>query len=184
MNKLLFALLITVAIAFLELAPTTLAQTPDGESNMNTDDLTAVARIRVRNSPSEAFSAFADADKMSKFWFTRRDDGLKAGEPSTWYVGAAADAFSFDVRVIEVNHPDRIVIEWENGDEYTQVSWSFEETEDGQTMLTIKESGFTGSTDSIVRRVVDSTGGFNQVLIAAKALIEHGVEMNVVADHQ
>ena len=183
MKKLLFALLLAAAIAFPEGAPTTFAQTPDGESKMNTDDLAAVAKIRVRKSPSEAFSAFADADKMSKFWFTRRDDGLKEGEPSTWFVGSSEDAFSFDVRVIQVKHPDKIIIEWENGDEYTQVSWSFEETEDGQTMLTISESGFTGSTDSIVKRVVDSTGGFNQVLIAAKALIEHGVEINVVADH-
>ena len=37
--------------------------------------------------------------------------------------------------------------------------------------------------DSILERVLDSTGGFNQVIIAAKALIEHGVELNVVADH-
>ena len=35
----------------------------------------------------------------------------------------------------------------------------------------------------IVAQVVDSTCGFNQVIIAAKALVEHGIELNVVADH-
>ena len=58
-----------------------------------------------------------------------------------------------------------------------------EETEEGDTILTIEESGFAGSQEAIVERALDSTGGFNQVIIAAKALIEHGVAVNVVAAH-
>ncbi len=161
-------------------APTDLA----GEAGkMNAENLSAIARIRVRRSPSEAFTAFADAHEMSKFWFTRRDDGLIEGEHSTWFIGSNDDAISFDVRVKEINYPNKIVIEWENGGEYTRVMWLFEETEDGHTILTIEESGFTGNYDSIVHRVIDSTGGFNQVIVAAKALIEHGVVLNLVADH-
>ena len=85
--------------------------------------------------------------------------------------------------VKELRRPNRIVIEWENGGEYTQVTWSIEETEQGDTILTIEESGFTGSSDAITERALDSTGGFNQVIIAAKALIEYNVGVNVVADH-
>jgi uncharacterized protein YndB with AHSA1/START domain len=149
---------------------------------MNVQSLSAKASIRIRRTPSEAFSAFADAGAMSKFWFTRRDDGLKQGESVTWFLGSGEDAFAFDVRVKELNHPRKIVIEWENGGEYTQVAWSFDETEHGDTILTIEESGFTGSHEAILERVIDSTGGFNQVIVAAKALIEHGVELSVVAD--
>jgi uncharacterized protein YndB with AHSA1/START domain len=150
---------------------------------MNTD-LVAIARIRIRRSPSEVFSAFADASEMSKFWFKRRDDGLKEGESVSWFVGGGEDAISFDVHVKELDHPNKIVIEWVGYDGIsTQVTWSFEETEDGHTILTIEESGFAGSSEAIVGRALDSTGGFNQVIIAAKALIEHGVELNVVTDH-
>lgn len=150
---------------------------------MNTDNLKAIAKTRIRRPPSEVFAAFADASAMSKFWFTRRDDGLKEGELVSWFMGDGEDAFSFDVRVKTLNHPKELVIEWEDDGNYTDVTWSFEETEDGETVLTIEESGFSGTSEAMIERALDSTGGFNQVLIAAKALIEHGVELNVVADH-
>jgi uncharacterized protein YndB with AHSA1/START domain len=151
---------------------------------MNINNLSAKAKIRIRRSPLEVFTAFADASAMSRFWFTRRDDGLKEGESVPWFIGGGEDAISFDVLVKELSRPNKIVIEWgHDDDQYTQVMWSFEETEDGDTILTIEESGFTGSSDAIIERALDSTGGFNQVIVAAKALIEHGVELNVVADH-
>lgn len=50
-------------------------------------------------------------------------------------------------------------------------------------ILTIEETGFTGSPEAIMACALDSTGGFNQVIVAAKALLEHGVALNVVADH-
>ena len=150
---------------------------------MNTDKLSVKAKARIRKSPEEVFAAFANAGAMSKFWFTRRDGGLKEGETVQWFLGTDEDAISFEVRVKELIHPGRIVIEWENRGELTHVTWSIESTEEGDTILTIEESGFTGSDEAMVEWALDSTGGFNQVIIAAKAFIEHGVELNVVADH-
>lgn len=150
---------------------------------MNTDHLTVKAAIRIRRPPAEVFDAFANADAMSRFWFTRRDDGLREGEPVTWFLGSGEDAMAFDVLVQELRRPDRIVIEWENGGAATQVTWSIEETDEGDSILTIEESGFTGTEEAIVERALDSTGGFNQVIVAAKALIEHGVGLDLIADH-
>ena len=48
-------------------------------------------------------------------------------------------------------------------------------------MLTIEESGFAGAQDTVLKQALDSTGGFNQVVVAAKALVEHGIAMNVVS---
>lgn len=147
------------------------------------DSITANAKIKIHRPPSEVFAAFVDADVMSKFWFSRRDDGLREGEFCTWFIGSGKDATSFEVRVVELSRPNRIVIEWESGGASSQVTWSMEETEAGETVLAIEESGFTGSSEAIIRRALDSTGGFNQVVVAAKATIEHGIELNVVADH-
>ena len=108
---------------------------------MESDKLTGKAKIRIRRQPSDVFSAFADADKMSKFWFTRRDAGLKEGEPVKWFLGSGENAVSFEVRVKELKSPNKIVIEWENGGEYTQVIWSIEGTPGGDSILTIEESG-------------------------------------------
>lgn len=150
---------------------------------METENLTGRASIRIRRSPSEVFAAFADAGSMSAFWFTRRDDGLKEGEPVTWYLGGDQDAYSFEVFVKELSSPNRIVIVWERDGANVEVTWSLAETDENDTILTIEESGFAGSREAIVEQALDSTGGFNQVIVAAKAFIEHGVELNVVADH-
>lgn len=150
---------------------------------MDIENLSANAKIIIRRSPSEVFTAFADANEMSKFWFTRRDNGLREGESVSWFIGTGEDAFSIDVRVKELNHPHKLVMDWGADGKYTRVTWSFEETEDGDTILSVEESGFTGDSDAIIDRALDSTGGFNQVIVAAKALIEHGVTLNVVADH-
>ncbi len=151
---------------------------------MDVEELTARASIRIRRSRADVFAVFADPGSMSRFWFTRVDDGLMEGESSTWSLGGGENALSFDVRVISVQEPERIQIEWDGDDgNPTQVTWTFDEVDDGDTLLTIEESGFTGSSEEIVERVVDSTCGFNQVIVAAKALAEHGVALNVVDDH-
>ena len=151
---------------------------------MYANTLSAIAKIRIFKPPSDVFTAFADAVEMSKFWFTRRDNGLKKGETVTWYLGSGQDAYAFEVRVTELDEPNTLSIEWEGEDgNTTEVTWTFEGTDDGETILTIEESGFTGNEEAIIERVMDSTGGFNQVIVAAKALIEHGVAVNVVDSH-
>jgi uncharacterized protein YndB with AHSA1/START domain len=151
---------------------------------MDFSKLTARASIRIHSAPADVFAAFADPAKMSMFWFNRLDDGLTAGEKARWSLGAGPDAYAFDVKVKEIREAETIVIEWQgtNG-HYTQVVLRFENTGSGDTILSVEESGFSGSNDAIVNQVIDSTGGFNQVIVAAKALIEHGVTVNVVADH-
>ena len=139
--------------------------------------------IRIDAPASDVLSAFTDADKMSQFWFHRGDDGMKQGDPATFILGAGEDAFSFDVAVIELDFPNKLVIEWQGPDGHnTQVTWTCAEAE-GSTILTIEESGFIGNDENITERIIDSTGGFSQVIVAAKALIEHGVSVNVVAAH-
>ncbi len=158
-----------------------------GQQQRETGDdggLAATARILVRSDPTSVFAAFTDAGRMSQFWFTRRDSGLVPGESVRWFLGSGADAASFKVDVIEVVAPERIVIDWADFDgTRTRVTWTMEGTADGDTLLTVTETGFAGTRDEIVAKALNSTGGFNQVILAAKALIEHGVSINVVADH-
>ena len=150
---------------------------------MNYQELSAKARIRIRRPPAAVFAAFADAGSMSKFWFARRDDGLKEGETVSWFLGSSEHAIPFDVRVEELRPPSKIVIAWERNGACTQITWTLEATESGDTILTIEESGFAGRDDAIIDQALDSTGGFNQVILAAKAWVEYGVALNVVADH-
>lgn len=151
---------------------------------MGTDSLSAIAKTRIRRPPDEVFAAFADAERMSKFWFTRRDAGLEQGKTVKWFLGSDGSSYSFDVFVKEIVRPGRIVIEWLGLDgNPAVVTWTIDEADDGHSILTIEESGYSGSIEAIVERALDSTGGFNQVIIAAKAFIEYGIELNVVTDH-
>ena len=50
------------------------------------------------------------------------------------------------------------------------------------TFVTITETGFTGDGDNLVQQVTASTQGFSLVLAGLKALLEHSVRLNLVAD--
>ena len=145
-------------------------------------ELVARARTIIRRPPAEVFAAFVQAEAMGQFWFTRRDNGLRQGASMNWYIGDDEDAPAIPVRVVVLIPAERIEILW--GDSpASRVCWHMQPTGEGHCLLTIEERGFAGSQSEMVERALDSTGGFNQVVIAAKAFVEHGVAMNIVADH-
>ena len=146
-------------------------------------DLVATAQTLVRKPASEVFDAFANAEAMSKFWFTRRDDGLRAGETVTWYLGTEPDALPVEIRVTSLERPRLIVMEWENAGGFTTVTWPFEEKGPNTTLLRVEETGYSADPQTNLAAVLESIGGFNQVLIAAKAWVEHRAPINVIADH-
>jgi len=132
---------------------------------------------------SEVFEAFSDPDTMTKFWFPKASGRLDAGNEVKWYVGTDADAFEITVRVKVAQKPHTLQIQWGEDGAFTDVEWKFEAHGDSSTIVRICESGFSGSQLDVVRAALDSTGGFNQVITAAKALLEHGAQINVVKDH-
>ena len=146
-------------------------------------DLAATAQVLVHRPVADVFDAFANPETMSRFWFTRRDDGLRAGETVTWYLGAQPDAPGFEVQVTSIERPSLIVMEWENAGGFTTVVWTFETKGPDTTLLRVEETGYSGDPQSVIAAALDSTGGFNQVIIAAKAWLEHRAPINVVVDH-
>lgn len=62
------------------------------------------------------------------------------------------------------------------------MEWGFAPQEDGTTFVSITEAGFTGNGDELVKQVTGSTQGFTSVLAGLKALLEHDVRLNLVAD--
>jgi uncharacterized protein YndB with AHSA1/START domain len=89
-------------------------------------------------------------------------------------------SISVTVKTIEPNK--HIVIEWPGYSGPAIVEWRFAPQRDGTTFVSITESGFTGDGDELVKQVTDSTQGFSLVLAGLKALLEHNVKLNLVAD--
>ncbi|HYD06794.1 MAG TPA: hypothetical protein VEC60_13760 [Reyranella sp.] len=57
----------------------------------------------------------------------------------------------------------------------------FQQVPDG-TFVEVRESGWTGTADEMVKYVRDSTGGFTLTLAGLKAFLEHGLRLNLVGD--
>ena len=135
----------------------------------------AKATMLIRRPVEEVFDSFIDPSITTKFWFSRSTGPLKVGETITWcwdHYGVSGEVL---VTAIEENK--RIEIEWPN-----PVEWLFTSNDDGTTFVSIRASGFTGSDDEQVAEALDSTEGFNLVISACKALLEHGIQLNLVTD--
>jgi uncharacterized protein YndB with AHSA1/START domain len=134
----------------------------------------------IRKPASEVFAAFVDPAITTRFWFTKSSGRLEAGKQVQWEWEMYDIAIPVTAKTIE---PDRrIVIEWPGYSGQTTVEWLFEPQKDGTTFVRITESGFTGDGDSLAKQVADSTQGFSLTLAGLKALLEHGIELNLVAD--
>lgn len=136
----------------------------------------ARTQMLIRRPASAVYQAFIDPEITSKFWFSRGSDKLQQGATVKWFWDMYG--FSVDVRVLALEQDRRILIEWP-----TPVEWQFSPRGADATFVTIVANGFAGSPDEQVAKAIDSMGGFSFVLAACKAWLEHGVQLNLVADH-
>jgi uncharacterized protein YndB with AHSA1/START domain len=146
------------------------------------EELTAMPTVEVslliRRPADEVFAAFADPTITTRFWFTKSSGPLAPGATVRWEweMYGVADT----VRVKEFEASERLVLIM-GDDEKITLEFRFTPREEG-TVVTITESGFTGTADEAIAYVADSTGGYTTALCAAKALIEHGIELGAVRD--
>lgn len=138
----------------------------------------AQAQMLIRSPARQVFEAFVDPAVTTRFWFSKSSGRLEAGKQVRWdweMYGVSAE-----VHVKEVSPNERIAIEWDDGN---RVVWIFTPRANDETFVSVTESGFSGDADKVVARALDSQGGFNLVLAGLKVFLEHGIEPNLVADH-
>jgi uncharacterized protein YndB with AHSA1/START domain len=134
----------------------------------------------IRKPVAEVFEAFVNPDITTKFWFTKSTGRLEVGKQVQWEWEMYNVSAAVTAKVIDPNK--RIVIEWPGYSGLTTVEWTFEPVEEVTTFVRITESGFTGDGDELVNQVTASTQGFTLVLAGLKALLEHNIQLNLVAD--
>ncbi|WP_104818747.1 SRPBCC family protein [Kitasatospora sp. MMS16-BH015] len=156
------------------------------ENSRSTQAPTAYACMLVRRPAEEAFRAFADPAVTTRFWYSGSSGPMTAGAELRWEWETYA--VSVEVRVKEVREGRLIRFEWGNYDQPTTVELAFtpraaDDTSAEATFVEVTESGFQGPGEDALRWVNDTVGGFSTALCAMKALLEHGIELNAVADH-
>lgn len=130
---------------------------------------------------ADVFEAFADPAITSRFWFTKGSGRLEPGAHIQWDWEMYGVSAQVHVRAAERDR--RILVEWGSADEPpTAVEWLFTPHADDATFVSITNSGFKGSSNEIVTQAIDAMGGFTLVLAGAKALLEHGVALDLVRD--
>ncbi len=142
------------------------------------NEVVVEAQMMIRRPVAVVFEAFVNPDITTSFWFTKSSGRLALGKKVIWeweMYGVATE-----VEVLEVVPNQQIRIQW--GDPATTVEFVFTEMEEGYTYVVIKNYGFGQEGEDLLREVIDSTGGFTTVLDGAKAFLEHGLALNLIAD--
>jgi uncharacterized protein YndB with AHSA1/START domain len=138
------------------------------------------AEMLIRKPVAEVFEAFIEPAITTKFWFTKSSGRLEPGKQIRWDWEMYNASAQVDVKTVEQNK--RILIEWPGYSGLTTVEWIFTPLTDNTTFVSITEAGFSGDGDQVVKQALASTGGFTWVLSGLKALLEHNILLNLVAD--
>jgi uncharacterized protein YndB with AHSA1/START domain len=147
---------------------------------MNHNTIQAKAEMLIRKPVAEVFEAFINPDITSKFWFTSGSGRLEVGKQVQWD-WEMYDAFA-EVIVKAIDKNKRILIEWSAYDVPTTVEWIFTPREDDTTFVSITNAGFQGDVQAVAQQAIGSTEGFTLVLAGLKALLEHNIHLNLIAD--
>jgi uncharacterized protein YndB with AHSA1/START domain len=141
----------------------------------------AKAQMLIRRPPAEVFEAFVDPAITSQFWFTHSSGRLEPGQKVRWDWRMYGVSTTVEVKAIEEGK--RILIEWNGPHNPSLVEWRFEPRDDGHTLVRIRNWRFEGDANATVTEAIESAGGFSFVLAGAKAFLEHGLALNLIADH-
>lgn len=136
------------------------------------------AQMKIRKPVSEVFNAFIDPEITTKFWFTKSSGKLEVGKTVIWEWEMYGISIPVLTKEISVNK--RISTEW--GNPATSVDYEFQSLSDGSTYLVIRNYGFRMEGDELIATIKDSTGGFTTVIDGLKAWLEHGIQLNLIAD--
>jgi len=137
---------------------------------------------RISRPVHDVFEAVADPKKLSGYFTTGGAKGrIEAGATVTWDFHDFPGAFP--VHVAECIQDKKIVLKWgaadgddESGNYETTVTMTFEELEDGRTLVSIHESGWR-KTAAGRKASYGNCQGWTGMLCAMKVYIEHGINL-------
>lgn len=133
--------------------------------------------LLIRAPSSQVFEAFADPAMVTKFWLARASGRLETGARVRWDFVVKGASTEIDVK--ETIAGKKIVIDWDGGE---RVEWTFTRRAEAETLVSITHSLIKGDADAAVAKALDSTQGFTLVLCELKALLEHGLRLNLMHD--
>ena len=132
----------------------------------------------IRQPVDMVFEAFIDPDITKNFWFTHSTGKLAAGKTVTW----TWEMYQVSTKVVveKLVRNEKIIIEWDEPP--TIVEFDFKALSSNTTYVVVKNHGFLQTGEELIDVIKDATGGFTTVLDGLKAYLEHGINLNLIAD--
>lgn len=138
-------------------------------------------QLLIRVPAKVVYDAFANPQVTTQFWFSHSNGPLVEGAKRLWEWRMFGCCTQVDV--IEAVPYSRILIEWGEPERRSLVEWTFERRDIESTLVTVRNFDLAGSPEEKIAEALDSMGGFSLVLASCKALLEHDIRLNVIADH-
>lgn len=136
------------------------------------------AQMLIRKPVEQVFDTFIDPEITRNFWFTHGSGRLEEGKSFTWEWEMYN--VSTPVFVKEIVSNEKILIEWDQPP--TTVDFEFKSMGHDLTYVTIQNYGFKNPDEELPALINDLAGGFTTVLDGLKAYLEHGINLNLIAD--
>ena len=150
--------------------------------SVNIEAPMATAQMMIRKPIETVFESLIEPGITSRFWFSKGSGRLTVGKRVRWDWEMYGLHTEVDVKAIEPNK--RILLEWNQPDDPSFVEWTFDAKGQDRTFVIVKNWGFgQGDLNKATAQAIASTGGFSYVLAAMKVFLEHGIEPNLIVDH-
>ena len=136
---------------------------------------------RILRPVAEVFDAVINSDKLCNYFTDKASGNLEEGEVIRWHWDHYGE-LPVTVDKVVANELIELTLDsktWEKtkSEAYdVKVIFEFEALEDGNTMLSISESGWKTDADGL-KGSHDNCGGWSHMQMCLKAWIEHGIDL-------
>jgi uncharacterized protein YndB with AHSA1/START domain len=132
--------------------------------------------LLIRAPADTVYPFFIEPVRLTQFWLAKASAPLEVGKAVEWQFMVPGAVDVVEAKALEPGR--RISVASKDG---TTIGWHFASHPEG-TVVTVSQTGFTGSGDELIALALEATQGFTLVLCALKLLIERGQSMDIVSD--
>ncbi|MFM9280958.1 SRPBCC family protein [Paenibacillus jiagnxiensis] len=132
-----------------------------------------VSKMKIHKPAHEVFEAFVDPAKIGNFWFSSSSARWEPGKTiKLRYEEYDAEG---EITVTEIVNNEKIVFEWNYGEDVHTVTITLTEPEAGSTVVEIVEEGFKDSGEGWIELLIGNKEGWVYMLTCLKAYMEFGI---------
>lgn len=137
----------------------------------------ATVKTLIRAEVGKVYEAFVKPEMLSRFWLNAVSGPLEVGKTVTWefMVAGIVD----QVTALELIPNQKIKIAFSDS---TTAEWRFDVIDSVYTVVSVVNTGFSGSLDEQMEQALNSVEGFTWVLADLKTLLELGKSAGIVKD--